>query len=234
MSMPSSTASGSGSQSNPSAGGTSAGGSGSQGATGGSSAGGSGSQGATGGSSAGGSGSQGAGSTGGSSAGALEANTPAPSSGPNKWDDVVVPVLTNLLGLVLSIAETVYSCIEQSMDLAGTLDRKARDNINISALIIDNSLIMAVTFILCFIETVDSGKIAIGADGSITLRAEKENSIFVTSSAQVATPTSVITKVPYLIKIVQSVVEIGQLSANFGMAVKALKSQNDAYEKEAL
>jgi hypothetical protein len=158
-----------------------------------------------------------------------------PAAGPPSYKhDDWVPILTNFLGFLLSVTETVYSCIEQSMDLAGALDKKARDNINITALIIDNSLITIVTGILCVIQTVNSAKIEIAADGNITLESAEQTQIYVNQAVQVGSPTSAIKEGVYKIKIIKNVVEIAQHGANFGTAITALVSQADDDEEETL
>jgi hypothetical protein len=120
------------------------------------------------------------------------------------------------------------------MDLAGTLTKKTRDDINISALIVDNSLITIVTVILCVIETVNSAKIEIGANGDITLESESQSQIYVSQAVQVGSPTSSIAKNVYRMRIAGKIIEIAQLSAGYGMEIHALRTQDDGEEEETL
>ncbi|MDR2746306.1 MAG: hypothetical protein LBB77_02565, partial [Treponema sp.] len=166
-------------------------------------------------------------------------NTPgvpdAPAPGPPKHAETVA-ILTETLGLILSITSTVYSCLENSFDLEGKPGKKIRDNIHICAMTIDNSLITVVTGILCGLglTSLASAQITIGADGSINLDADENNVVYCKNLNRVATPSSAFFMIPYKLKMLTKVVDIGRTITEYGVGVASLtkKINYESRDKE--
>jgi hypothetical protein len=103
----------------------------------------------------------------------------------------MVFLLVNALETVLKITGLTYTTVEGCL---GDLDSKMRDKLNVAALTIDNGIIETVTALLVFSWTSKSASISLKSNGSVSIEAAENQSVYIQNQSSAATPTPAITQ----------------------------------------
>jgi hypothetical protein len=163
--------------------------------------------------------------------------------------------IAGLSALILSITGAVYSTMEVTLNLIdaneanqkdrGVLDvqtlkdrqaeRKVQlNNLNLSAIIIDNSITVITQGILSLIQTVESPKITLSAGGDLALEAAKQHSLFAVVSQKAAGPTNVISEVAYTVQLAGKLVSAGALILDAANSIAKTVTSAASVSKDVL
>jgi hypothetical protein len=162
---------------------------------------------------------------------------PATSTTPY-WGDNAITNLIALLNLILGITAAVYSTIESSVkvhnrddfDMAGFVDK-----LNVSACIVDYSIIEAVTAIIALpSNTVKKAKIDLTAFGNIAMESAEMTGVTVSQNTTASSPTPAIKSVDGKIKAATGGVKIGGLILNAGFSIAQYVRDAKESEEEPL
>jgi hypothetical protein len=158
-------------------------------------------------------------SGGGTAAAVATATAEAPKASLLSKHDDWVPKLVDALSIILSITEAVYDALEMLLKYQDMFDKKARDNLNLSALIVDNTVINIVTTIIVAIQTVKSSKIELSANGDIVLEAAKEQKFYAIQSEEAASPSSTTKEWVYNLQLAAQLGQGGKLLFDMGKSI---------------
>jgi hypothetical protein len=142
-------------------------------------------------------------------------------------------LLVNLLEMVLKMTALAYKAAEEC--LGDAMDSKMRDKINFSALLIDTGIIDIVSGLLALTGTAKSAQIELKSNGSISIEAAENQSVYVQNMSSAATPTPAITQGIWRVQLAGHLAEIGSIIAEAYTTVESfVKDKNEKDEPEEL
>jgi hypothetical protein len=133
--------------------------------------------------------------------------------------------LITFLNLILKITGLVYSVIDSSFAEANRNNDDFdggdfTDKLNVSACIVDNTIIEIVTTIIAVPDnSVSEAKIELGIFGDINIEGASISGITVNQNSTASTPTPTVTKVSQDLKFVGHAVELVNLITDTGFAI---------------
>jgi hypothetical protein len=100
-------------------------------------------------------------------------------------------ILSDVLNIALDLTSKAYSCADKygSKGKSGQALSDFRDDLNMSAFIVDNAIIDSVLSILAGFSNAASARILLDSSGIVTIRGDKYKGLTLTSSLEVTTPT---------------------------------------------
>ncbi|MDR3334661.1 MAG: hypothetical protein LBT13_07235 [Treponema sp.] len=137
----------------------------------------------------------------------------------------MVFLLVNILETILKMTALTYTAVEKG--LGDAFDSKARDKLNVAALTVDNGIIEIVTGFLVASWTSKSAQIELKSTGNISIEAAEEQSVYIQSQTDAATPTPAITQGVWRTQLAGHLTELASILTEASTTIKGFVDENN-------
>jgi hypothetical protein len=139
-------------------------------------------------------------------------------------------IVSEALNYILDLASTAYSLADEfgSKGKSGKALSDFRDNLNMSAFIIDNAIIEIAVGILAIWSDPVSARILLDSSGTVTIKGNQYKGLTLTSSLEVTTPTLAVienmVKAENAVSVTRALADLAQDCTKFGIKMKEMKN----------